>query len=232
MSQPAPKVEPSAASLTLADIRATATLIAPHVLPTPVHRWRGPEIEALLGPETEVVVKLELFQRAGSFKARGAVATMLRLSDEARARGVTAVSAGNHAIAVAYAAAVLGVSAKVVMLATASPARIEGAPKPTGGRTALNSPSMVSSGAARPPSRALTEAKPIPICLSEQGAGLAAVAWMPGGAGAPGPGCWGQSRTESGSCFSKPSRRQPRVRTSQFGASTLVYPLTCPQVPT
>ncbi len=127
MSQPAPKVEPSAASLTLADIRATATLIAPHVLPTPVHRWRGPEIEALLGPETEVVVKLELFQRAGSFKARGAVATMLRLSDEARARGVTAVSAGNHAIAVAYAAAVLGVSAKVVMLATASPARIAAA---------------------------------------------------------------------------------------------------------
>ena len=51
---------------------------------------------------------------------------------------------------------------------TASPARIEVAPKPMGGRTALNSPSMVTRGAARPPSRALTEAKPIPICLLEE----------------------------------------------------------------
>lgn len=48
---------------------------------------------------------------------------------------------------------------------TASPARIEVAPKPMGGRMALNSPSVVIRGATRPPKRALTEAKPIPICL-------------------------------------------------------------------
>lgn len=114
-------------ALSLADIRATSALISPYILPTPVHIWRGREIEALVGPKTEITLKLELFQHSGSFKARGALANMLRLSDDGRRRGVTAVSAGNHAIAVAYAASILGVSAKVVMLSTASPARIAAA---------------------------------------------------------------------------------------------------------
>lgn len=61
---------------------------------------------------------------------------------------------------------------------TASPARIEVAPKPTGGRMALNSPSVVTRGAARPPKRALTEAKPIPICLRSVGRSVA-MAWSP-----------------------------------------------------
>ena len=113
--------------LEIGEMRATAALIAPHVLPTPIHTWRGREIEALMGPQTEVVLKLELFQHAGSFKVRGALSNMLRLPEAARSRGVTAVSAGNHAIAVAYAAAILGVSAKVVMLSTASPARVAAA---------------------------------------------------------------------------------------------------------
>lgn len=111
--------------LTLADIRETREMIAPYVSVTPVHDWRGREIEALLAPGTSVNLKLELFQRSGTFKARGAISKMLRLSAEERARGICAVSAGNHAIAAAYAAAALGSTAKVVMMGSANPARVE-----------------------------------------------------------------------------------------------------------
>jgi threonine dehydratase len=95
------------------------------VIETPVHPWRGPEIAAAAGVDTEVILKLELFQYTGSFKPRGALTNMLNLPPDAIARGVTAVSAGNHAIAVAYAAKTLGTSAKVVMMKTANPFRVE-----------------------------------------------------------------------------------------------------------
>jgi threonine dehydratase len=95
------------------------------IIETPVHRWRGPEIAAAAGADTEVVLKLELFQYTGSFKPRGALTNMLNLPPDALARGVTAVSAGNHAIAVGYAAKILGTSAKVVMMKTANPFRVE-----------------------------------------------------------------------------------------------------------
>lgn len=111
-------------TLTLEEIQATTTMIAPHVVETPVVTWRGPELDQLIGTETEVLVKLELFQRSGTFKARGALSNIMRLSNEQRERGITAMSAGNHAVAVAYAAAALGVDAKVVMQQTANPARI------------------------------------------------------------------------------------------------------------
>ena len=92
---------------------------------TPVHHWRGSEIAAAVGADSSVILKLELFQCTGSFKARGAVANILNLPADARGRGVTAVSAGNHAIAVAYAAQSLGTTAKVVMMKTANPFRVE-----------------------------------------------------------------------------------------------------------
>jgi threonine dehydratase len=95
------------------------------VVETPIHAWRGPEIAAAAGTDTDVFLKLELFQFTGSFKPRGALTNMLDLSPDAIARGVTAVSAGNHAIAVAYAAKTLGISAKVVMMKTANPFRVE-----------------------------------------------------------------------------------------------------------
>ena len=87
-------------------------------------RWRGREIDEAVGEETEVFLKLEIFQYAGTFKPRGALLNMLALSPRELERGVTAVSAGNHAIAVGYAARALGTSAKVVMLASANPARV------------------------------------------------------------------------------------------------------------
>jgi threonine dehydratase len=111
--------------LTLDEIRAARDELGARVLTTPVHEWEGPQLPELLGPETRVFLKLELFQRTGTFKARGALLNMLHLSAEERARGVTAISAGNHAIAVAYAAKALGSHAKVVMFKSANPRRVE-----------------------------------------------------------------------------------------------------------
>jgi threonine dehydratase len=108
----------------LAEIRATAARLSGHVTRTPVLDWVSSELASRLPAGTSVNLKLELFQHTGSFKARGAVAVMMDLPPDALARGVTAVSAGNHAIAVAWAARELGVHAKVVMLASANPARV------------------------------------------------------------------------------------------------------------
>ena len=91
---------------------------------TPVHHWRAAAVSDALGADSAVFLKLELFQRTGTFKARGALLSALALDDAARARGVTAVSAGNHAIAVAFAAHSVGTSAKVVMMEGADPFRV------------------------------------------------------------------------------------------------------------
>jgi len=95
------------------------------VVTTPVRRWQDPALEAIVGPDTQVFLKEELFQRTGSFKPRGALSNMLDLAPDVLARGVVAVSAGNHAMAVGYAAKVLGTTAKVVMPNTANPFRVE-----------------------------------------------------------------------------------------------------------
>ncbi|UCG24409.1 MAG: threonine/serine dehydratase [Chloroflexota bacterium] len=106
-------------------IRETRRWIDPYVLETPIWGWRNRHISEIVGQDTEVLLKLELFQHTGTFKPRGALANMMGLEPDELARGVTAVSAGNHAIAVGYAAAILGTSAKVVMPSYADPARIE-----------------------------------------------------------------------------------------------------------
>jgi threonine dehydratase len=110
---------------TLDAIRTMHARLADLILTTPIWRWQSRDLQAALGGDaTEVVLKLELFQHTGSFKARGALANMLELDAAALARGVTAVSAGNHAIAVAFAAELLHTSAKVVMPHTANPFRV------------------------------------------------------------------------------------------------------------
>ena len=70
-----------------------------------------------------VFLKCENLQRTGSFKVRGALNRILELDNMARGRGVATVSAGNHAQAVAWAAARAGISATVVMPANASPTK-------------------------------------------------------------------------------------------------------------
>lgn len=86
---------------------------------------RCPGIEDHLDNGTRVFGKLEFLQHTGTFKARGALATLLGLSAAQRERGVTAVSAGNHAIATAFAAQAAGVHARVVMTASANPGRVD-----------------------------------------------------------------------------------------------------------
>ncbi|MFG1837941.1 threonine/serine dehydratase [Micromonospora sp. NPDC049175] len=105
----------------LADIEAAADRIADHVVHTPT--VPSPGLSELLG--VPVTAKLELLQRTGSFKARGAAAKLLVLDDAERAAGVLAVSGGNHGIAVAVMAGALGVAATVVMPRTAPARAIE-----------------------------------------------------------------------------------------------------------
>jgi threonine dehydratase len=99
----------------LADIGSAAAAIHPYLLRTPT--VPSPGLSELLG--AEVTIKIETLQRTGSFKARGATAKLLTLSDDERDRGVVAMSGGNHGIAVAVMAATLGVAATVVMPRTA-----------------------------------------------------------------------------------------------------------------
>jgi len=105
------------------DVAALRRRLADYLVATPVLRCAALEDDLPAG--TEVHAKLEFLQRTGTFKARGALSVMLGLSAEQRAAGVTAVSAGNHAIAVAYAAQVAGTKARVVMTRAANPARIQ-----------------------------------------------------------------------------------------------------------
>ncbi len=113
------------AAPSIEEIRAARQRLGERVRRTPVWRWRGRQLDALLGTETQVVLKLELFQYAGSFKPRGAMLNVLALDAEALVRGVTAVSAGNHAMAVSFAASEIGTSAKVVMPEYADRVRVE-----------------------------------------------------------------------------------------------------------
>lgn len=76
-------------------------------------------LHSLSAPGISVRMKSEFRQRTGSFKDRGALNKLLVLSDEARDRGVVAASAGNHAQALAYHAARLGVPCTIVMPETA-----------------------------------------------------------------------------------------------------------------
>lgn len=109
----------------LTEINATAGRIAPYITTTPVLPYYGTEgLDALANPAS-VFLKMELLQKTGSFKARGALNVVMHLTDDEKRRGITAFSAGNHAIATAFAARTLGTSAKVVMPKTANPFRVD-----------------------------------------------------------------------------------------------------------
>ena len=76
---------------------------------------------------TNVYVKLEMFQKTGSFKVRGAFNKALSLGPEQREHGIVAVSGGNHALAVAYVARALGLRALVLMPESTPPHYVEAA---------------------------------------------------------------------------------------------------------
>jgi len=99
------------AAVTLADIRAAGDRIAGRVLRSPCPR--SIPLSEVVG--ADVFCKLDLLQRTGSFKERGACNALLQLDAAARARGVVAASAGNHALGLAYHGRLLGIPVTVVM---------------------------------------------------------------------------------------------------------------------
>ena len=101
-------------SITLAEIEAARKVIAGQVLRTPM--LPAPRLSALTG--ADVFIKYENLQVTNSFKERGALNKLSSLSAAERTRGVIAMSAGNHAQAVAYHAARLGIAATIVMPVT------------------------------------------------------------------------------------------------------------------
>jgi threonine dehydratase len=100
--------------LSIADIRAAAAAIEGQVLRSPMRLSRT--LSGITG--AEVTLKFENRQFTASFKERGALNTLLSLTPEERARGVVAMSAGNHAQGVAYHAGRLGIPATIVMPVT------------------------------------------------------------------------------------------------------------------
>lgn len=108
--------------ITLSAIKDRNAALRGAVLHTPTVPLRTPMIDGLMGGE--VFLKLECFQHTGTFKARGALSVARQIPPDQRRNGITAASAGNHAIAAAWAARQAGMSAKVVMQNTANPFRI------------------------------------------------------------------------------------------------------------
>jgi threonine dehydratase len=104
--------------LSLADVRAAADRIRPHVVQTPTISG-----EAVAG--RDAWLKAENLQRTGSFKLRGAVNAVLQLSPEQRRRGVITLSAGNHGLALAYAAQIIGIPCLVVVREDAPLSKLE-----------------------------------------------------------------------------------------------------------
>ena len=96
------------------------------VIRTPILPLQSSKIAPYVPADSELFLKLELFQHTGSFKARGACLGVEWLDQSQRERGVAGFSGGNFALALAWAAQAAGVSAKVVMSKTADPYRIQG----------------------------------------------------------------------------------------------------------
>lgn len=107
----------------LANVRAARETIGRRLHRTPIVTTATLSQRAGL----PVWLKLENFQKTGSFKPRGAFNNIMGLPPEKHARGVITISAGNHAQGVAWAAAQVGIPAVVVMPATASPAKADAA---------------------------------------------------------------------------------------------------------
>jgi len=102
------------------DIEAAAARIRPHLAPTPLIRSEA--FSRRLG--ANVHFKLETLQPTHSFKVRGAFSALTRLTAEQRKLGVVTASGGNHGLAVAYAAAKLGIPASIFLPQSATEAKL------------------------------------------------------------------------------------------------------------
>jgi threonine dehydratase len=128
-------------AISLADVERAASTIAGKVLRTPL--MPAPRLSELTGGD--VIVKHENMQPTGSFKERGALNKLSALSDDERRRGVIAMSAGNHAQAVAYHAARLRIPATIVMPVTTPLVKVENT-RSHGARVVLEGETLADSG--------------------------------------------------------------------------------------
>lgn len=141
--------------VSLAAIRDAAQAINGHV-----HRT-GQQTSKYLSDVsgTHVSLKLELFQKTGSFKARGVINTLRQLSETERARGIISLSAGNHAQALAWGAGQLGIAATIVMPASAVASKVA-ATKGYGGNVIQTDGDLLSTAKTLQEERGLTMVHP------------------------------------------------------------------------
>jgi len=159
-SAPAPPL------VSLDEIRDAQRAIAGRVHHTPV---AGSEYVSRQSG-VHATLKLELFQKTGSFKVRGVMNTLRQLSQSERQRGVISLSAGNHAQALAWGAAQFGVHATIVMPATAVPSKVA-ATRGYGGEVIQTSGDLLATALELQQSRGLTLVHPFddPRVIAGQG---------------------------------------------------------------
>ncbi len=141
--------------ITIEDIRAAHDVIDGRVRHTPM--MRSAQLSDRLG--VELHLKLELFQKTGSFKVRGALNRMSALTADERKRGVVTMSAGNHAQGVALAAREMGTHAVIVMPAKAVRSKVE-ATRTYGGEVVLTDADLVETMKSIQAARNLVEVSP------------------------------------------------------------------------
>ena len=100
------------ASVSLADVLAARQVIQPHIWHTPL--LSSPALSGQSG--NQVFLKLECWQRTGSFKVRGALNKLAALTPEERSQGIVTASAGNHGLGVVYASQMLGLPAATIFV--------------------------------------------------------------------------------------------------------------------
>ncbi len=156
----------SLALVTLEDIRHAELRIGNRIHRT--RQGRSRYLSDLSG--ARVSTKLELFQKTGSFKVRGVLNTLEQLTPAERARGVVSMSAGNHAQALAWGAAQLGVASTIVMPASALRSKVD-ATRAYGGRVVLTDQDLLATAKALQEAHGLTLIHPFddPRVIAGQG---------------------------------------------------------------
>lgn len=141
--------------VTLQDIRGAAAAIRGHVHRTT--QQSSTYLSSVCG--ARVSLKLELFQKTGSFKARGVINTLHQLSEAERRAGVISLSAGNHAQALAWGATQLGIQSTIVMPVTAIASKVA-ATRGYGGEVVQTDGDLLATARALQAERGLTMVHP------------------------------------------------------------------------
>lgn len=152
--------------VTLDDINAARSVIAGRLHRTPT--VSSTYLSRLVG--ANVSLKLELFQKTGSFKPRGVLNALSALDAEARMRGVVSLSAGNHAQALAWGASTLGIRSTIVMPRTAQQSKVD-ATRGYGGEVVLTDSDLLDTCLTLQRERNLTLVHPFddPRVIAGQG---------------------------------------------------------------